>query len=282
MGVIRGYGALAFVPLLFAPACGSSGEGGNGIGGNGGSGAVGGNSGTSGKAGSGGNSGSGGTSGSGGNSGGAGTSGSGGSIDCVDEPTHSGDGTYYAADGSGNCTFDPSPSDLRVAAMNQTDYLNSRACGACAQITGPLGEITVRIVDRCPECPKGDVDLSREAFAEIAEIPQGRVDIRWKYVSCAVTGAVRYRFKEGSSEFWTAVQVRNHRNAIAKLEYQKGGAYVNVTREEYNYFVEADGMGPGPYTFRVTDVYGNQIVDTGVAFAEAREVQGKGQFPACR
>ena len=29
-----------------------------------------------------------------------------------------GDGTYYAADGTGNCGFDASPDDLMVVAMN--------------------------------------------------------------------------------------------------------------------------------------------------------------------
>ena len=202
--------------------------------------------------------------------------------DCSAEPRHSGDATYYAANGSGNCSFDPSPNDLRVAAMNHVDYDESNACGACVRVFGPLGEVTVRIVDRCPECPQGDIDLSREAFAEVAEVSRGRVQVEWQYVPCDVDGAVKYRFKEGSSQYWTAVQIRNHRSAIAKLEYEKSGAFVDVPREQYNYFVEAGGMGPGPYTFRVTDVYGNAIIDERIAFAEAREVSGQAQLPVCR
>jgi len=115
-----------------------------------------------------------------------------------------GDGTFYDADGSGNCSFDPSPDDLMVAAMNQTDYAGSAACGACAAIDGPDGSVVVRIVDRCPECSPGDIDLSADAFARIAAPVAGRVAIRWRYVACAVVGPVRYRFKEGSNPFWTA------------------------------------------------------------------------------
>ena len=48
---------------------------------------------------------------------------------------------------------------------------------------------------------------------------------------------------------------------LAKFEYQKNGAFVAVNRETYNYFVEPSGMGPGPYTFRITDVHGASLVD---------------------
>jgi len=38
-------------------------------------------------------------------------------------------------------------------------------------------------------------------------------------------------------------------------------------------------MGPGPYTFRVTDSYGNLLVDTGLPHVEKGSVNGVGQFP---
>ena len=66
-----------------------------------------------------------------------------------------------------------------IGAMNHTDYADSAACGACVELTGPNATITIRIVDRCPECPAGDIDLSPEAFAAIAELSQGRVPITW-------------------------------------------------------------------------------------------------------
>ncbi len=75
---------------------------------------------------------------------------------CSAESEHSGQATYYDfADGSGACSFEPSPNDLMVAAMNAPDYAGAAACGSCARVFGPNGEITVRIVDLCPECPRG-------------------------------------------------------------------------------------------------------------------------------
>lgn len=198
-----------------------------------------------------------------------------------DTALHKGEGTYYAADGTGNCSFDKS-SDLMVAAMNQIDYANSAVCGACIKATGPIGAVTVKIVDRCPECKKGDVDFSKQAFAKIAAVSAGRVAISWHFVPCAVSGPIQYHFKSGSNQWWSAVQVRDHRHIVSTFEVQKGGAWVKVGRLSYNFFVDASGMGKGPYTFRVTDIYGQKVTDTGIAFKEGGVVSGKGQFPPCK
>ncbi|MRG91728.1 hypothetical protein GF068_07290 [Polyangium spumosum] len=166
--------------------------------------------------------------------------------------------------------------------MNAQDWATSGVCGACAQVKGPDGEVTVRIVDLCPECVHGDIDLSPDAFARLAPLEKGRIPISWQFVPCDVDGSIVYHFKEGSNQWWTAVQIRNHRNAIAKFEWRSDdGAWHEVPRVDYNYFVEEQGMGPGPYTVRVTDVYGSVLEDSGVPFVEAGDSPGKGQFPAC-
>jgi len=198
--------------------------------------------------------------------------------------THTGEATYYnEADGGGNCSFDPTPQDLMVGAMNHTDYANSAICGAYVELTGPNGTITIRIVDQCPECPAGNIDLSPSAFEKIAELIQGRVPITWRIISPDISGPIRYRFKEGSSQWWTAVQIRNHRNPIAKLEFlDTSGQFVAMERQSYNYFIRAgtnQGLGPGPYTFRVTDSYGNMLTDSGIALNVGGEVTGGAQFP---
>lgn len=193
-----------------------------------------------------------------------------------------GEGTYYGANGSGNCSFPASPDDLDVAAMNHQDYSDSEVCGSCVEIDGPEGSIRVRIVDQCPECKPGDIDLSESAFASMAEPAAGRVPIKWRYVPCAVTGPIVYHFKEGSNQWWSAVQIRNHRHQIESLEYLDGsGNYKKMDRANYNFFLEEAGMGPGPYGFRVTDIYGNMLEDVGIELVEAGEVEGSGQFPDC-
>jgi expansin (peptidoglycan-binding protein) len=193
---------------------------------------------------------------------------------------HTGEGTYYDATGAGNCSFDPSPEDLMVAALNQSDYNNAALCGAYIEVVGPLGSTIVRIVDRCPECAPGDVDLSPQAFAQIAILIDGRVPIQWRIISPDLQGPIVYKFKEGSNRYWTAVQVRHHRNPIAKFEVEVSpGVFKSIPRTEYNYFVEAQGMGEGPYTFRVTDIYSNELQDSNVPFIEGGEIVGGEQFP---
>lgn len=190
-----------------------------------------------------------------------------------------GDGTYYDATGAGACSFDPTPNDLDVAAMNAPQFAGSAVCGECVAITGPKGSVTVRVVDLCPECKSGDLDLSQSAFAKIADVSAGRVKITWHVVACAVTGSVAYRFKEGSSQYWTAIQVRNHKLPVTKLEWQKSGAWQDVPRESYDYFVIAGGVGTtGSFQVRVTSIDGQVLTDTLPSVQAGQTVDGAAQF----
>ena len=137
-------------------------------------------------------------------------------------PIHTGIATYYNATGDGACMFGPSPNDLLVAAMNAEEYDHSAYCGAYVRVVGAKGTAVVRIVDLCPECKAGHLDLSQEAFALIDDLYKGRVTITWQVVSPELNGPIAYHFKDGSNQWWTAVQIRNHRNPIAMLEYFSG------------------------------------------------------------
>lgn len=193
----------------------------------------------------------------------------------------SGEGTYYDATGAGNCSFDATPNDLMVAAMNAVDYGTADWCGACVEVTGPNGTVTVRIVDQCPECAKGDLDMSPQAFALLSPLEAGRIPITWREVPCDVTGPIAYHFKDGVSQYWAAVQIRNHRYPIKSVEALVGGAYQALGRVEYNYFLEESGLGPGPYTLRVTDTRGHVLEDTGIAVGDNVTRTGASQFPVC-
>ena len=190
--------------------------------------------------------------------------------------TYSGEGTFYGATGVGNCLYDAT-ADIGIAALNHTDYENARMCGAYLQVQGPRGEITVKIVDRCPECRPGDIDLSERAFARIADPVAGRVPITWKLVSPDIGGTVAYRYKEGSSQWWCGIQVRNHRNPVATLEVRTGSTWRQLPRQEYNYFVSDNGAGCGS-DIRVTDIYGQTLTDTGITITPNVDQRGRAQF----
>lgn len=193
-----------------------------------------------------------------------------------------GEATYYAADGTGSCSFDASPNDLMVAAMNAPDYANAAWCGACLEVTGPTGSVVVRIVDQCPGCAHGDLDLSEEAFAMISPLSAGRVAITWHEVACDVSGPIAYHFKDGANAYWTAIQIRNHRYPIAGVEAKVGDAWQGVSRVDYNYFVETDGLGPGPYALRVTDTRGHVVEDAAIELGDDVTRTGAEQFPLCQ
>lgn len=189
-----------------------------------------------------------------------------------------GDGTYYAATGDGACMFGPSPGDLDVAAMNAPQWDGSAVCGACAAVTGPRGTVHVRIVDLCPECLAGDLDLSPQAFDQIAERAAGRVAITWQLEACGVAGNLRYHLKDGSSQWWTAVQVRNHRLPVRALAWWKDGAWVDLERQSYNYFVAQDGTGPGAFRVRVTAWDGQALEDDLPGPEADATYEGQAQF----
>jgi expansin (peptidoglycan-binding protein) len=191
----------------------------------------------------------------------------------------SGEGTYYAATGEGACSFDASPNDLNVAALNSPDWDGSAWCGACADVTGPSGSVRVRIVDLCPECASGDLDMSPQAFDRVAAHELGRVPIDWTFVACDVSGPVRYRYKDGANQWWTAVQVHNHRLPIVSMEWSKDGeSWTDMPRQDYNYFLEGDGFGEGPTRVRITANDGQRLVDELPAVEEYLVVEGESQF----
>jgi expansin (peptidoglycan-binding protein) len=105
------------------------------------------------------------------------------SKDAATGTVYAGEATYYNADGTGSCGFKATPNDLDVAAMNGSQYKKSW-CGQCVLVTGPKGMVKVRIVDLCPGCAFGGLELSEQAFGAIAALSAGRVKITWVTVPC--------------------------------------------------------------------------------------------------
>jgi expansin (peptidoglycan-binding protein) len=192
---------------------------------------------------------------------------------------HTGEGTFYGGGSFGACGFDQNVGVL-YAAMNPTDYASARGCGGHVRVTGPDGTVTVQVVDLCPECAAGDVDLSPQAFDLIADPVDGRVPISWHHVSGPDAGPVQYQVKDGANPWWFAIQPRRHRNAVSSLEVQVGGRWVALQRQSYNYFVATAGLGPGPFTVRLTDVHGGKLVHTGITLAPGAVQTSSSQFAA--
>ncbi|KAI4295350.1 hypothetical protein L6164_035404 [Bauhinia variegata] len=80
-----------------------------------------------------------------------------------------------------------------IAAANPSLYNNGAACGRMYRVTctggtnnvpNPCrsGSVTVKIVDLCPGCGENQLDLSQEAFSQIANPDAGRITIDYTQV----------------------------------------------------------------------------------------------------
>ncbi|WP_419706913.1 expansin EXLX1 family cellulose-binding protein [Promicromonospora sp. NFX87] len=195
--------------------------------------------------------------------------------------TYEGDATVYEAeDGNGACSFGPSD-DMMIVAMNETDYETSRACGATVLVRAANGNsVTVRVTNVCPlPCAPGQLDLSQEAFAELADPMLGRIPVTWSLLSPGTSDTISIRYKDGSSQWWCGIQAIDHRNPVAKLEVDAGDGWRALPRTGYNYFLSENGSGCGG-DIRITDIYGERLTvsalpvradvvqPTGVQFAQ--------------
>lgn len=72
-------------------------------------------------------------------------------------------------------------------ALNRPQYgnldSNSKWCGKKIKITGPAGTATATIMDACPECDSGDLDLTPSLFKKVVgDMNKGVGSISWEVV----------------------------------------------------------------------------------------------------
>lgn len=167
----------------------------------------------------------------------------------------SGKATFYDLDGgTGNCSFPSAPADDLFVALGPSQYAAGASCGSYLDVTGPKGTVRVKVIDSCPECEVGHLDLSRTAFKKVADEVQGIVPIKYRTVTNPSTpGPLSVRIKEGSSQYWFAALIDNHANRLSSVTVNGRKA----TRADYNYWIIDGGAGSGPFTVKVTDVLGH-------------------------
>jgi expansin (peptidoglycan-binding protein) len=194
---------------------------------------------------------------------------------------YSGNATTYSYTGGGACTRDPIPGGTLVGAINAPQYYGSILCGAYLSVTGPAGTTQVLIVDLCPGCASGDLDLDTAAFQAITGATDGRYPITWQLVSPPLSGPIGYRF-QGSNPYYVKVQVVDHRNPIYLIELDTGASnFVPLDRTADGFFQYNSSSPLGALTLRVTDIYSNTLTDSGIPIAtNSQDVfAGHAQFP---
>ncbi|MFC3504763.1 expansin EXLX1 family cellulose-binding protein [Micromonospora krabiensis] len=188
-----------------------------------------------------------------------------------------GKATFYDSKGAGgNCSDPSAPANRLYVALGPDEYAAGAACGGHLDVTGPKGSVRVLIMDQCPECPTGHLDLSREAFARIADPVQGVVPVSYRaVVDPPLAGPLTFRIKEGASQWWFAVRVADHGNPLRSVEVRAGtSGWRAAARQDYNYWLIESGAGPGPFQIRVTDVYGHRVTASGIRMTPGRIQRG--------
>ena len=179
---------------------------------------------------------------------------------------HKGKATFYDLAGTqGNCNFKPPADDLYVA-LGRTQYTSALSCGSYIDVTGPKGKVRVKVFDSCPECTVGWLDLSRTAFKKIADPVAGVVPITYKAVPNATTpGPLSITFAKGSSKYWWAILIDNHANPIKSVSAKgPGGSWMTASHTDYNFWLIDRNTGGGPFSIKMTDIYGHTATATGI------------------
>ena len=188
--------------------------------------------------------------------------------------------TWYTV-GSPQCSLPVAPGDF-VTAIAAADFAGSAACGRCLQVTGPLGSVLVQVVDQCPSCAAGHLDLGADAFAAIAVPADGIADISYESTECPVVGPIHIYFSPASNPYYAQVQIRNPRYGVKSVEAYADSSWVSLPRTADDYFeFNRLELVPNPLDLRVTDIHDDVLVESSVPVAADSEVTGSGQFTPC-
>jgi expansin (peptidoglycan-binding protein) len=104
-----------------------------------------------------------------------------------DQPIN-GNATYYDNAGYGACgTWLDANSEMLVAVSasywTTPNPNNDPICSRVSvQVTYNGRTITVPVRDKCPSCASGHIDLSKPAFAQLADTNLGNIPLTWKFV----------------------------------------------------------------------------------------------------
>jgi expansin len=182
--------------------------------------------------------------------------------------TVTGIATHYVLEGLPNCSYPSPPGNDLFVALSPSEYNSAAACGGYMTVTGPSGNsVTVQVIDQCPECAAGHIDLSEPAFAELAPLGAGLINVHYQYLADPpLPGPITMEVKSGSSQYWLALLADNTGNPLASVQVETAsGGWLSLSRANYNYWIAPSGAGSGPFTVRLTDTEGHTVTVRNIA-----------------
>lgn len=188
----------------------------------------------------------------------------------------------------GIALLDPIPLDMEIVAVNKPEFnsygVQAALAGAYLEVTGPKGTTVVYVTDCYTEALEGALDLCGISCDKLGDtnVPGGKIDITWRIVAAPISGNFTYRILPASSKWWMAIQVRNHKYPVMKMEYLKDGEWIDIPKDRCNYFV-IKNLDTPDIKIRLTDIRGKVVTDTIDSIPEDVNegcfIQGNVQFP---
>ncbi|WP_433073068.1 expansin EXLX1 family cellulose-binding protein [Dactylosporangium sp. CA-052675] len=178
-----------------------------------------------------------------------------------------GSASYYTAGRNGMCNLG-TPADGAYAAVGRAEYAGGKGCGTLLDVTGPNGTTRVQVVDLCPGCPAGKIDLGKGSFAKIGALSAGIIPVTYTTVRDPQVGPLRVRVKGGKGYSSLSVVVDNHGNPLSTVELQQGDSFVALRHGEDNTWTGPSGLN-GTVSLRISDVYGHQALVAGLALGQS-------------
>jgi expansin (peptidoglycan-binding protein) len=216
--------------------------------------------------------------------------------------TYQGRATFYdaanPAGGKGNSGYDVLSGDALagITAINNVQWNGSEASGAFLEVSGPkqregAAPIIVQVSDQLYERADG-LDLSAEAFFEVAEPVEGVVNIEYELVSPDDNFVTPYGYSIGqgivvegipeSNPYYGAIRLNNHRNPVESVDLlEDDGSITPLERGSDNRFVLNTGSAlSGAQDLVVTDIFGQQVTlnDIDIASGSSADVVTGEQF----
>ena len=181
-----------------------------------------------------------------------------------------GDGTAYSekvADGTGfacSYRFLNPWAQTYFAAINSEQWDDGRACGRCVSARcidsrcTNKDPVTLMIVDKCPECAHGALDLSIPAYREMTGLWPHRLEISFSFIDCPAdkfNGTIKMDPKDGTNPNWAAFYVSNTLYPLKSviLDGKK------LERQTYNFWTLSGPLGSAPHTVELEADNGEKV-----------------------
>ena len=152
---------------------------------------------------------------------------------------------YDPGRAAGSCGLGPFPAGGWYASLPPGSYASGRACGSYLDVYGPAGPVRAEVVDVCTDCAAGTVNLSRAAFARIADPRWGTVVVSYRTaVDPPLPGPLMLRIA-AARRGRLAVQVINHGNRLSSVAASRpGGSWLRLAPDADGYWTGR--LRPGP------------------------------------